>query len=188
MTEEYLIRNCAPTLAGLKTGSLFSCPCPDREKLRCSLRQLNRQLKAKGLRLLPLRFTDTKALLYLFRPGKLRQDLSREDARQLLDCQGYDCENCEKCVAQLGKKLRKEEEFPHEIGLFLGYPPEDVLGFLTQGPDCCKCSGCWKVYGDADAAQKKFAQFRHCTKVYCDRWAKGTNIERLTVADWRGSA
>lgn len=188
MTEEYLIRNCAPTLAGLKTGSLFSCPCPDREKLRCSLRQLNRKLKAKGLRLLPLRFTDTKALLYLFRPGKLRQDLSREDARQLLDCQGYDCENCEKCVAQLGKKLRQEEEFPHEIGLFLGYPPEDVLGFLTQGPDCCKCSGCWKVYGDADAAQKKFTQFKHCTNVYRDRWAKGADIDRLTVANRRGSA
>lgn len=188
MSEEYLIRNCAPTLAGLKTGSLFSCPCPDRDALRGAVRRLNRRLKTKGLRLLPLRFTDTKVLLYLFRPGRLQQDLSRQEARQLLDCQGYDPENCDKCVARLVKRLREKEEFPHEIGLFLGYPPEDVLGFVTQGPDCCKCSGCWKVYGDAEAAQKKFALFRHCTKVYCDCWAKGTNIERLTVADWRGSA
>ena len=182
MSEEYLIRNCAPTLAGLKTGSLFSCPCQDREALRNTVRQLNRRLKAKGLRLVPLRFSDRKVLLYLFRPGKLRQDLSQSTARQLLRCHGYDSGSCEKCVAQLSQKLRKEEEFPHEIGLFLGYPPEDVLGFICQGPDCCKCSGCWKVYGDAAAAQKKFAQFRHCTKVYCDRWAKGTDIERLAVA------
>jgi len=182
MSEEYLIRNCAPTLAGLKTGSLFSCPCPDREALRSSLRQLNRQLKAKGLRLLPLRFTETKVLLYLFRPGMLRQDLSQSTASQLLCRRGYDPGSCEKCVAQLGKRLREQEEFPHEIGLFLGYPPEDVLGFLTQGPDCCKCTGCWKVYGDTEAAQKKFAQFKHCTNVYRDRWAKGADMDRLTVA------
>lgn len=182
MSEEYLIRNCAPTLAGLKTGSLFTCPCPDRELLRNAVRQLNRRLKAKGLRLLPLRFTESKALLYLFRPGMLQQDLSHHTASQLLCCQGYEPGSCEKCVAQLVKRLREKEEFPHEIGLFLGYPPEDVLGFVTQGPDCCKCSGCWKVYGDPDAAQKKFAQFKHCTNVYRDRWAKGADMDRLTVA------
>ena len=27
---------------------------------------------------------------------------------------------------------RKIDEFPHDIGLFLGYPPEDVLGFITN--------------------------------------------------------
>ena len=30
MSNEILVENCAPTLAGLKTGNLFSCPCPDR--------------------------------------------------------------------------------------------------------------------------------------------------------------
>ena len=46
----------------------------------------------------------------------------------------------------------------------------------------CKCVGCWKVYGDEEAAKKKFAQYKKCTQVYSDRWAKGTDIERLTVA------
>lgn len=182
MSEEYLIRNCAPTLAGLKTGNMFTCPCEDRDALLTAVRQLNRRLKAKGLRLLPLRFSDTKALLYLFRPEKLRQDLSQSTAGELLRCHGYDPVSCEKCVVQLVKKLRQREEFPHEIGLFLGYPPEDVQGFICLGPDSCKCSGCWKVYGDPEAAQKKFAQFKHCTKVYRERWARGTDIERLAVA------
>mgnify|MGYP006917983558 CR=1 FL=1 len=26
MSEEQVVRNCAPTLAGLKTGNLFACP------------------------------------------------------------------------------------------------------------------------------------------------------------------
>ena len=68
MNEAYLIRHCAPTLAGLKTGSLFTCPYESREDLLESVRQLNSQLRPKGLRLLPLRFSDSKALIYLSVP------------------------------------------------------------------------------------------------------------------------
>ncbi len=182
MSEEYLVRNCAPTLAGLKTGSLFTCPCPDRKATVHFVQQLNRRLRPKGLLLLPLRFSRQKALLYLFRPGKLKRDLSQDKAKTLLLCHGYEIGNCEKCVARLIQKLRQTEDFPHEIGLFLGYPPEDVHGFICLGPDLCKCCGCWKVYGDEEAAQKKFAQFKHCTSVYCRRWAETRNLDRLTVA------
>lgn len=182
MTEEYIIRNCAPTLAGLKTGSMFTCPYESEASLLKALRKLNRQLKPKGLQLLPLRFSAKRVLLYLFRPEKLQQDLSQKTAEHLLRCEGYDTENCKRCLGHLVKKLRQEEGFPHEIGLFLGYPPEDVHGFICKGPDCCKCSGCWKVYGDEESARKKFAQYKHCTKVYCDQWAKGNTIERLAVA------
>ena len=34
MSEELVVRQCAPTLAGIKTGSLFSCPCDSPEELR----------------------------------------------------------------------------------------------------------------------------------------------------------
>lgn len=182
MSEDYIIRNCAPTLAGLKTANMFTCPFESREALLDSVRQLNKRLSPKGLRVLPLRFSDSKALIYLYRPSMLRNDLSDATAIRLLREQGYDPANCQRCVVKLVQKLRQEEAFPHEIGLFLGYPPEDVCGFMEQGPDCCKCTGCWKVYGDEAAAQKKFAQYKKCTRVYRDLWAKGSDIERLTVA------
>lgn len=186
MSEEYLVRNCAPTLAGLKTASLFTCPCQDPEALRDSLRELNRRLTPKGLRLLPLRFSEKKALIYLYRPARLRCDLSHSTAAELLRCRGYDPGSCEKCVAKLVRKLRTEEEFPHEIGLFLGYPAEDVRGFIQLGPNCAKCTGCWKVYTDPDSAKKTFDQYKKCTRVYCDRWAQKPDIERLTVKSRAG--
>ena len=55
MSEEMLIKQCAPTLAGIKTGSLFPCPCDDRASLLADIRRLNRQLVPKGLCLLPIR-------------------------------------------------------------------------------------------------------------------------------------
>ena len=63
MSEEILIRQGAPTLAGIKTGSLFPCPCENREALLTDIRQLNRRLSPKGPCLLPLRFLLGQALL-----------------------------------------------------------------------------------------------------------------------------
>ena len=84
MSEEILIRQGAPTLAGIKTGSLFPCPCEDREDLLADIRLLNRLLVPKGLCLLPIRFLEGQALLYLYRPAELRRDLQDVLASELL--------------------------------------------------------------------------------------------------------
>lgn len=182
MSEEYIVRYCAPTLAGLKTGSLFTCPYESKKALLDSLRATNKKLGPKGLRALPLRFSGKRALVYLYRPRMLRADLSDSAAASLLRRQGYDPAKSAACIVRLARKLKDQAEFPHEIGLFLGYPPEDVCGFIENNASGCKCVGCWKVYGDEKAARKKFAQYKKCTRVYCEQWAKGKAIERLTVA------
>ena len=84
MSEEIVVRQAAPTLAGIKTGSLFSCPCDSPEELRQEVRRINRLLAGKGLCLLPLRFDGGRALLYLYRPSRLRQDLEDAEAVRLL--------------------------------------------------------------------------------------------------------
>ena len=33
MSEDQIIRHCAPTLAGIKTASLFTCPYDSKEAL-----------------------------------------------------------------------------------------------------------------------------------------------------------
>lgn len=182
MTEDYLIHHCAPTLAGIKTASLFTCPYETREALLESVRGLNKRLGRKGLRIVPLRFSDKKALIYAYRPGKLTADLSDAAAEALLQRCGYGAGSCEHCIGKLCKKLRQQENFPHEIGLFLGYPVEDVRGFMEQGPEGSKLFGCWRVYGDEEAAKKKFAQYKKCTRIYREQWAQGKDIERLTVS------
>ena len=178
MSEELIVRHCAPTLANLKTGSLFVCPITDRPSFFSSLRSLNELLVPKGLRALPLRIREHSALVYLYRPSRLKKDLEDPAAIKILQDQGYSCYG--KCLPKLIERVRASEEFPHEIGLFLGYPPEDVQGFLDHRP--CKCSGCWKVYGDENKAKKTFDLYKKCERVYCQQLARGIDIERLTVA------
>ena len=182
MSEELLIRQAAPTLAGIKTGSLFPCPYEDRQRLISDVRRLNRILTPKGLCLLPLRLSARRALLYLYRPAQLRSDLQNELAAELLRQAGYSGGNCARCVAELIRRFQDGGEFPHEVGLFLSYPPEDVRGFIRNGAEGCKCAGLWKVYGDEEKAKRLFDSYRKCTKIYCALWRAGSQLERLAVA------
>lgn len=181
MPDEMVIRHCAPTLASIKTGSLFSCPCESDEEVLHGVRKLNQRLGGKGLRVLPLRRRDGTCLVYVYRPRRLAHDLSDEHARSILADMDYPHENPSGCLKRLCERLKTSEEFPHEIGLFLGYPPEDVAGFIKKQGEA-KCVGCWKVYSDVERAQRLFTQYEHCTKIYLRQYAQGKAIERLTVA------
>ena len=182
MSVDHLIRHAAPTLAGIKTGNLFPARFVSSQDMVQALRHFNRILVPRGLRLLPLRQKAGRVLLYLFRPAALSRDLSRESARRLLRQAGYETLEVPACLRELARRLQAGQDFPHEIGLFLSYPPEDVDGFITHQGRECKCVGCWKVYGDEQAARRQFAAYRSCTANYCRRRACGTSLERLAVA------
>ena len=70
MSEDLVIRHCAPTLAGIKTGNLFSCACPCKAALTKELCRLNRKLVPKGIRILPLKVRKGRALIYVYRPTR----------------------------------------------------------------------------------------------------------------------
>lgn len=182
MSDEVFIRYCSPTLAGIKTANLFSSRFKDEKEMRESVRRLNVVLVKKGIRVVPLKFREGRALIYAYRPSKLLQDLQRADACSLLRERGYAAGMPERCIVQLMRRLADSGEFPHEIGLFLGYPPEDVCGFIENKAEGYKCVGEWKVYGDEEQARKTFAKYRKCTEVYCAQFAQGRSMERLTVA------
>ncbi len=181
MSEEMIVKHCSPTLAGMKTGNIFTCPYGDAAEMKNSVRRWNRLLGKKGLRVLPLKFQNGKALIYIFRPNRLYSDLRHDAACRILRELGYSIETPERCVLQLIKRLDECKEFPHEIGLFLGYPPEDVRGFIKNGASDFKCVGCWKVYGDVEAARKLFTKYKKCTDIYSMQFAKGKSVDRLTV-------
>ena len=141
MSEKLIIDHCSPTLAGIKTANLFNCPCENRKELNDTLRELNTRLVPKGLRIVPVKYMENRALIYIYRPEKLKSDLENAEADALLREKCYPTGNADKCVAELVRRFRSQGGFPHEIGLFLGYEPEDVDGFIHLGPGKAKNSG-----------------------------------------------
>lgn len=182
MLEAMLARHAAPTLAGLKTANLFAVRTVSYHALAEQAAALHQRLCKKGVCVWLLGVSCGRALVYVCRPHRLQRDLSAQGSRSILRACGYRSASVQGCLLQLRRRLAQSGQFPHKIGLFLGYPPCDVLGFLHDAGRHSKLSGYWQVYGDAQAALALFAKYKKCADVYARCHANGTPIWQLTVA------
>ena len=85
-------------------------------------------------------------------------------------------------LAQLRRRIAQADGFPHEIGLFLGYPVEDVAGFIRHAGRGCKLCGYWKVYGDAEAASKLFDRLTRVCRAVTKRVEQGESLLQVFAA------
>ena len=101
----------------------------------------------------------------------------------MLQAYGYPCdERLDVCLAHLRLRMQFQKSFPHEIGLFLGYPVADVVGFIThKGQDFCY-SGYWKVYANERETRALFDRYAHCTEDFCSRLEQGCSFPDLVKA------
>ncbi|MDO4296524.1 MAG: DUF3793 family protein [bacterium] len=182
MLEKQFIEQCAPTLASLKTGSLFTFHYQDEKELQNSVREWDEQMSEKGIAVSILRTQKHMALIYVYRPSRLKRDMSRPETENFLRQCGYKNANPDSALRILQKKLQEEEGFPHEIGLFLGYPLEDVIGFIVNAGRNSLVTGYWKVYANVNEAMETFAKYKKCRAVYERLWKEGRSVWQLTVA------
>ena len=182
MSEDLIIKHCSPTLAGIKTANLFSCRYTSKNDILTAVAEFNKIFIPKGVKMMPLKFCKDRVLIYIYRVSRLQRDLSNALARTILKEKGYSCRSIGDCLFHLRRRMNCFHDFPHEIGLFLGYPPEDVKGFILHKGNCCKCSGCWKVYSNEEKAVREFAKYKKCSDIYYSKWLQGTPIGRLIVS------
>ena len=180
--ERYIVEQCAPTLASIKTGALFGVIDPDTEELLRQAEHWRERLAGKGLALRVLRCRPGKALIYLGRLSQLERDLASSGAAELLERCGYASHGCVEALETLRRRVLSSESFPHEIGLFLGYPLPDVLGYIQNRGKNSKLCGAWQVYGDAAEAERSFRRFRKCSELYKRRYNGGESLMQLTVS------
>lgn len=182
MLEQYLIDHCSPTLASLKTANLFYYKLSDRREFLNSVARINRDMHKKGVTVVVLRLEEKSALVYVARLSKLQRDLNAEGVAEFLKGCGYSSTDCGEALKRLRERIACGAKFPHEIGLFLGYPLGDVKGFIENAGAHSKCTGCWKVYCNECEAIKTFAKFKKCKSIYSKLYQSGASLFKLTVA------
>lgn len=182
MLDKYLIEHCSPTLASLKTANLFSLSYENKEELKDNIEKQNGELNKKGIILSLISVKDDLALVYVYRRNRLENDLNKEGVFDFLKKYGYESNTPEYAINRLTERLKSSSGFPHEIGLFLGYPLDDVKGFINNGGQNSKCTGCWKVYCNECEAVKIFAKFNKCKEIYSRLFQRGSSVSKLTVS------
>lgn len=178
--ERLLASQCAPTLAGLKAASIVGSAPERRQQVAREVWRYNLAFQKRHLRFRLIPTRRRRDLLLVYRPDLLARTLTQPGAEQLLREQGYPADADQKTLLNcLCRRLATQQEFPHEVGLFLGYPLEDVVGFVEHQGREWKSLGLWKVYSDVDRAQTLFERYEKCRAAVCRQVDQGASLCRL---------
>lgn len=115
-----VVRNCSPTLAGIKPASLFTypgvyahqdgsgatAPITDRRvRLLNVIARRNHELNPFGIHLSVLVWRPCGALIYAYRPNSLATYLADPRAKTALAKEGYDTGNLSACLVHLASRI-----------------------------------------------------------------------------------
>ncbi len=182
MLEERIVRFCAPTIMGNKTGSLFNACHEDPKTLCRDVVEARKSLSRFGIDIRLFFKEDKPPLVYVYRVKALERDLADPDCQDFLRQHGYEKFDPKSALSQLSVRLRHYTEFPHEIGLFLSYPLSDVKNFVQFGSTCSKMRGYWCVYDNEEQAKKCFADYDRCRQECLLRYQQGQRLEDFARA------
>ncbi|AEE16647.1 DUF3793 family protein [Treponema brennaborense] len=178
--ERTIIHFCAPSLCGIKAASLVSVGKDTYRQCLDRIRNLDGVLRGTGKRIVPVTRTENRTLLFVYDEALLNRRLCDPQIARYLGDKGYPvAEGAAAVLPAFLKRLSGAQRFPHETGVFLGYPLEDVVGFEAHGGCGCKYCGYWKVYGDVESARLLCSQYERC-RTLCKQWfEEGHSIPRL---------
>lgn len=178
--ERLMALHCAPALAGVKPANMFTWHGCGRGEQNDIMRQYKARLKPCGINMEELCRCEKYTLVFIYRKLMLESHLDLPEARDILSANGYDTKGSLRSkVSVLKEKLRHSKIFPHEIGLFLGYPAEDVKGFIANKGDGCKFCGSWKVYGDRERAVSAFKLYDYYRDFFCNELSNGNELTEI---------
>lgn len=181
--ELILARHAAPTLLGAKAASLVALPVQRFPHPAQIVRHCKQLLQGCGVRFRLLGGCPRTTLMLAYRPALLQTQLRDPKAQKILAAYGYPLkQGLDAMLDHLTQRLRQQGDFPHEIGLFLDYPPEDVIGFIRTRGAGCKLCGYWKVYSDVETARTRFACYDACRQCLCGLVQAGQSLEQLLRA------
>lgn len=176
--ETQLALQCAPLITGLKISNLLIVQNENMNKVK-------QMLKNTEISYLLLLSREEKTTFLLYKSDQLEQYLLDIKVRNLLKQLGY--HEFEMGNIFLDFKERYKEymsggkEFPHEMGLLLGYPVEDVKGFIENKGKNFLCIGYWKVYENREEKVKLFQKYELAKETLIQFVANGVSM--LDVID-----
>lgn len=141
-----LCENIGTTILGIKSCEIINIP-------RCmykKLKDIDENIMIKVVKVLP----NNKLKVLVINKSKLDYILKEKDANEVLVNLGYPKEyDLFVYINHLMNKLSFDNDFPHEIGIFLGYSLKDVLGYMGLLDIPYQKTLGWYIYGDVEESE-----------------------------------
>ncbi len=182
--EIKLALQCAPLITGIKISNLLIVSKSDAESMPYILRKT-------GLVFFKLTEMKDKVTFLVFRRQELASYLEDSRVKKMLRENGYEDLSLKGILYTFMRHyqsyVNEDAQFPHEMGLLLGYPIEDVEVFIVHNGKNFLYSGYWKVYADVPAKQKLFRQYEEAQRDVISLLAKGMEI-RCIIKKYQNSS
>ncbi|MEY8338337.1 DUF3793 family protein [Lachnospiraceae bacterium 62-35] len=168
--------HCAPLLAGLKMSNLLTV---SKTQGKCVLKIFYQT----GISCHVLWESGDKTTFLLYHRRGLEEYLECQEVKILMERLGYVHMGQDEILKGVSTRYRAHMEeraqFPHEIGILLGYPVEDVAGFMDNQGKNFLCAGYWKVYGNPMEAVRTFRLYDKAQAAVMVMVRQGRNIREI---------
>lgn len=174
--ETQLILQCAPLIAGLKASNLLKINS-DNEK------DVEKLFSGTCISCIRLVKSGGKSVLLLYRADMLMDHIAKKDSRQLLMSMGYEDIDYLTLILHVRSKYEAytdgDSDFPHELGLLLGYPCEDVKGYMEDKGRHALYTGYWQVYKDPAAKVRIFEAYEKAREKMARLASDGMGLKQI---------
>ena len=158
--EVRLALQCAPLITRIKISNLLTVSSKESSRIHAIL-------AGTEIESYCLYRQGEKSIYFLFYRAEFETYLNEFSIRQVLEGYGYpkvEVTGVLECLRKRYKAFRNGKgKFPHEMGILLGYPIEDVEGFVKNKGENYLYAGYWKVYKDVEDKKLLFDSYE-CAK------------------------
>ncbi|MSC84843.1 DUF3793 family protein [Eubacterium sp. am_0171] len=171
-----IVLQCAPFLKGKKV----SCGITMEDSMYDELYNI---LGGSGISYRRLSAAEGRCLVLFYRDKELSEYLNRVGIRSFIREFGYIEMGLDEMLERLSCRTalfsREEIGYPHEIGIFFGYPVEDVQGFIRNAGREYLFLGYWKVYSNPMAAKMIFKEYDQAKVCAVNEFLTGKSIKDI---------
>ena len=171
-----IVLQCAPFLKGKKV----SCGITMEDSMYDELHNI---LSGSGISYRRLSAAEGRCLVLFYREKELSEYVNRVGIRSFIREFGYIEMGLDEMLERLSCRTalfsREEIGYPHEIGIFFGYPVEDVQGFIRNAGREYLFLGYWKVYSNPMAAKMIFKEYDQAKVCAVNEFLTGKSIKNI---------
>lgn len=173
-----VVSQCAPVLKGVKVSNMMTA-------MPGTCRLVSLYLADSPVICTPLYSDRKREMLFLYRYEALEHYLRIPEIRGFLLEYGYLDISISGVLRRLRKRYedygKRHWEFPHELGVILQYPVEDVKGFIINRGDNCLMGRYWKVYHNRECAEQVFKQYDLVKETALSEIVAGYTLSQVAV-------
>lgn len=179
--------SCMPTLIKCKPSSLVTFSKRHIHDEADFYRVLEQELLKFDCMFELLYVSDTLYYVLVYYKPLLEEVINQYSEHAILREKGYVSgnlfldSNIRNFKIRFYKYQSKEIDFPHELGIFLGYPIKDVEEYIKNDGQNYMLCGYWKVYDNVEEASKMFQRYTELRERAVNLFFSGQELYEINV-------